>query len=290
MDRRGLDEPDVPIDAAARIPARGIRRIVEADGDYVVPAKFDKRSQVNAPRSVTVRPAANGLAVEPDFCVRHRAIHIQINFFALVRRWNLQVFAIPTDAPPWKFAGFAGILLFERPLDAPVVRQVQLAPVGVVELHRALRRDRRAIRRRNQLEPVARRIEHAQFANARPFFFRHAGDRDAHKPARAAKRRLVEACRVVILGAVHHGLPGFSVVGNLNLVLISERVFPLDFHRAEPRAFAQIDREPLVRASIGGAPPRVGIAVNRHACRVAFAGFLRRSGDNFEGLARLWQK
>ena len=86
VDRRGFDQPDVAVNAAARIPARGIRRIVEADGDDVVRAEFDERRQVHAPRGVAIGPAADELAVEPDRRVGHRAVHVQIDFFALVGR------------------------------------------------------------------------------------------------------------------------------------------------------------------------------------------------------------
>ena len=46
MHRRGLHEPDIAVNAAARIPARGIRRIVQADGKDIVPAEIDVRRQV----------------------------------------------------------------------------------------------------------------------------------------------------------------------------------------------------------------------------------------------------
>ena len=41
--------------------------------------------------------------------------------------------AVPAHAPPRQFAGVARILLAERPLDAPVVRQIELPPAAVVE-------------------------------------------------------------------------------------------------------------------------------------------------------------
>ena len=41
--------------------------------------------------------------------------------------------SIPADAPPGELAGFAGILLFERPFDAPIVRQVHETPLAVIE-------------------------------------------------------------------------------------------------------------------------------------------------------------
>ena len=47
---------------------------------------------------------------------------------------NVEMLAIPRDAPPRQLAGFAGIFLFERPFDAPVVRQVQQPPLAVIKI------------------------------------------------------------------------------------------------------------------------------------------------------------
>ena len=133
VDRFGFDEPHIAVNAAARVPARRVRRVVEADGDDVVRAEFDVRRQIHLPRSVAVGPAADELAVEPDRCASHGAIHGQMDFFALVGSGNLQMFAIPGNAPPRQLAGFAGVFLFEGPFDAPVVRQVQQPPLAVIE-------------------------------------------------------------------------------------------------------------------------------------------------------------
>ena len=44
------------------------------------------------------------------------------------------MFAIPSDTPPREFGSFARIFLLERPFDAPVVRQIQQAPLAVIEV------------------------------------------------------------------------------------------------------------------------------------------------------------
>ena len=134
VDGSGLDQPDIAIDAAARIPAGGAFRVVKTNGDDVVRAEFERLCQIHAPGSIAVGPAARKMAVDPDGRVSHRAIHVQADAAALVRGGNLKMLAVPADAPPRQLAGFAGILLFERPFDAPIMRQVQQPPLAVVEI------------------------------------------------------------------------------------------------------------------------------------------------------------
>ena len=133
VDRRGLLQPDVPVDAAAGIPARGVRRVVQADGQHVGAAGPEKRREVHLPGGVTVGPAADETAVAPHGGVGHGSVDIQAAAAACVGRGHLEVLAVPADAPPRQLARLAGVLLFEGPLDAPVVRQVQRAPATVVE-------------------------------------------------------------------------------------------------------------------------------------------------------------
>ena len=130
---RRLDEPDVAVDAAARIPARRLRRVVEPDRDDVVRARPGVRRQVHAPRCVAVRPAAHVMAVDPDRGVRHGAVDVQEQLAARVGRRQREVLAVPAHAPPRQLARLARRGQVERSLDAPVVRQVELAPRGIVE-------------------------------------------------------------------------------------------------------------------------------------------------------------
>src|ERR1043166_2142190 len=130
VDGGGFDEPDVSIDAAARIPARGIGWIVETDGEDVFGAGLDEGSKIEAPRNIAVRPAADELAVQPDAGIGHRAIHVEIQLLSFVGGRNGEVFTVPPNAPPRKLSGFAGIFLLEGAFDAPIVRQVEPTPTA----------------------------------------------------------------------------------------------------------------------------------------------------------------
>src|SRR5439155_19498586 len=90
--------------------------------------------EIDAPRRVPVRPAAGVTPVQPDVRVRHGAVDLQRNPLAGVLRAELEMFAIPPDARPRQLAGFARIFLLERPLDAPVVREIEMAPAAVVKI------------------------------------------------------------------------------------------------------------------------------------------------------------
>ena len=131
--RRRLDEPDVPVDAAARVPPGGQRRIVEADGEDVVLPGLEVGRQVELEGGVAVGPAADELPVEPDHRVRHRAVDLEVDTPAVVLRGRGDVLPVPAHAPPGQPGGGAVVFLVERALDAPVVRQAECAPGAVGE-------------------------------------------------------------------------------------------------------------------------------------------------------------
>ena len=83
---------------------------------------------------ISVRPAAHELAVEPDRGVGHGAVDVEEDIFGLDLRGTVKMFSVPSHAPPGQFAGIAGIFLLERSFYSPVVRQVQLPPLAVVEV------------------------------------------------------------------------------------------------------------------------------------------------------------
>ena len=111
-----------------------VRRVIQTNSDNVLFSVFDIRRQVEFERCITVGPGADELAVEPDGGVGHCAVNVQIQFLSPFVRRNVEMFSIPRDAPPWKLTGFAGIVLIERPLDAPIMRQIQLTPTAVIKV------------------------------------------------------------------------------------------------------------------------------------------------------------
>src|SRR4029079_17434152 len=77
--------------------------------------------------------AANEFSIEPHRRISHRAVDLETELSSLLRWRNSKVLSIPADAPPWQLARLPGILLFERPLDTPIVRQIQLPPAAIIE-------------------------------------------------------------------------------------------------------------------------------------------------------------
>ena len=76
MNRLCFGEPDVAVNARARIPARKTWWIVQPDGEQVFAAEIHERGQIQPPRRIAVRPAADKYSIAPDRCVGHRSIHI----------------------------------------------------------------------------------------------------------------------------------------------------------------------------------------------------------------------
>ena len=128
-----LHEPDVAINAAPRIPPRGIGGIVQPDRQFVLSARDRVGGQIHAPGSITVRPAADQLAIQPYCRVRHGSIYLQENGFARVLRRNAQLLPIPTHAGTGQTAHATAALGSERAFDRPVVRQVHMAPGSVIK-------------------------------------------------------------------------------------------------------------------------------------------------------------
>ena len=127
-----LREPDIPVDAAAGIPAGGFLGIVDMDGD-LVPAGFQRRIQADGEGGVAVRPAAEVDAVDLHGRMRHGAVDLEVDVLFQVFRGDFQSFSIVGLAPPGELPAFAGILLLEGPLHAPVVRQVHRPALSVLD-------------------------------------------------------------------------------------------------------------------------------------------------------------
>ena len=133
VDGSGDHQPDVAIDARARIPARGRFLGHEAHGDYVFRAEFEIGREVELETAVAVRPAAEFMAVQPDGGVRHGAIELNGVELAFVGGGHGEVLAIPARAEDGQTAGGGTVLDVEGAFDGPIVRQIQGAPRRIVE-------------------------------------------------------------------------------------------------------------------------------------------------------------
>ena len=141
--RVGHAEADIPVDAGARVPA-GVpdARVVHADGQNVfVGAEFQQWRQIAGEAFVPVGPPAHQKTVEPDLRMVVHAVQLEGHPVSPLRRIHLEVPAIPGDPAGGESVAVA-ILLAKRPLDAPVVGDVDPPPARVVKtgLHRNRRR------------------------------------------------------------------------------------------------------------------------------------------------------
>ena len=130
----GDGQPDVAVDAAAGVPAGvGLARVVDPHG-HDVDARHQVPGDVVREADVTVGPAAQVHAVDPDVAVHVDAVELEPDDPLARAGRQPEGLAVPTDARGEEAdAAAAGSVLAWRALDAPVVRQVQPAPPAVVE-------------------------------------------------------------------------------------------------------------------------------------------------------------
>ena len=140
--RSRADQSDIAVDAAAGVPAAaGLDGIVHPHGDDVVlPHGVQQRGDVQVEGTVAVGPSPGLPAVDPDGAVHIHAVEFQ-GHAACIR--GAEMLAVPADSAREGAAVDAGgVRGGEFPFDAPVVRQVQGTPGGVIK---GLGRPRRVV-------------------------------------------------------------------------------------------------------------------------------------------------
>jgi hypothetical protein len=125
----------VTVDAGAGVPAQGrLERVVDAHGEDVGAAvRGQELREVVAEADEAVGPATEELPVDPDLAVHVDAVELHDD---LLPGHGGEREALPVPADPVVEVAARGLALgrrVERPLDAPVVGQVERAPGGVVE-------------------------------------------------------------------------------------------------------------------------------------------------------------
>ncbi len=127
-------EPHVTVDAAARIPTRvGLAGVVYPHGDHVFPRHEVPRDVVRK-ADIAVGPPAQIEAVDPDIAVHVDAVELEPRFPLACAGREPEDPAVPADSRREVATAPAGRgVLPRRPLDAPIVRQVQRTPLPVVE-------------------------------------------------------------------------------------------------------------------------------------------------------------
>ena len=139
-DRLGFIEPDVPVDARALVepslePAR-----VHARGNRVFFAKVDEIRDVRPEGIVAALVMADEPAVDVKRRVAKRAVELQPDALAAVRLRQVEGPAIPANARRGKSGAdrLEAVTHIRRrvegQLDRPVVRQVDRAPCGIIEI------------------------------------------------------------------------------------------------------------------------------------------------------------
>src|ERR1035438_4546043 len=113
----------MPVDASAGVISRSrLAGVIHLDGHYILTIPIHVRRRIIGETDVPERPQTKVMAVDPDLAVAEHAIELDGNFAALIRRRNAKALPVPTDSGGCGGAGpAAGLVLGERPFDAPVV-------------------------------------------------------------------------------------------------------------------------------------------------------------------------
>ena len=98
MDRSGLDQPDVPIDAGAFIEPAVAQGRIHPHQQHVRAAREREIGQVEAERIVAATVPANVVAVEDDHGFPVDAVEFDRDSPARVRRGNIEDPAVPAHA------------------------------------------------------------------------------------------------------------------------------------------------------------------------------------------------
>ena len=115
-----LGKPDVPVDAAAGIPAGGFLGIVDVHPD-LIGSFLQCRVQPDGEGGIAVGPAAEIHAVDRHRGVGHGAVDLQVDVLLKVFRSEFQGLGVGGLPPPGELPAFAGVLLFEGAFHAPVM-------------------------------------------------------------------------------------------------------------------------------------------------------------------------
>ena len=136
VDRAGGDQVDVAEDAVAGVPAAARLLVGRADRDHVLgdAVGVHQAGQVVAEAGIGVGVVAEQLAVQVHVRVAVHAVELDRDPLAGQGSGQREVLAVPGQAARQEPGGAARAGVVHRgELDAPVVRDVQLLPAGIVE-------------------------------------------------------------------------------------------------------------------------------------------------------------
>src|ERR1035438_771509 len=142
MNRCGLHQPDMAVNAAAFIEPALATGCISTNNERVFPAKVRVFCDVVIKAAVTAVVPAKTMTIEPDKAVAINTVEFNPQRSALVARRQIKRATIPADVS--SFLGIHGFLTMrdvsprtiafaERQLHHPVVWKIQRAPITVVE-------------------------------------------------------------------------------------------------------------------------------------------------------------
>ena len=139
VDRSGLDQPHVPVDAGALIEPAVAQSRIHPDQQHVRSAGQGEIGQVEAERIVAAAVPADVVAIEDDHRFPVGAVELDRDPPAGIGGGQVEDAAVPAHAglrvvAPQRVGALAGQrrVVLERQFDGPVVRQVHRLPVAVV--------------------------------------------------------------------------------------------------------------------------------------------------------------
>ena len=214
---------------------------------------------VNTEGVVAIRPLTSDFTIDVNCGVRHGSIKVDIRFSSVRRGGNIKCFTIPADAFPRKFAGFVFDLHAEWSFDRPVVWQVKRAPFGIVKCN--LVRTGRGIRCGRKLwsDRFVTGIESGQLPDAGP---RASTTIDLHRDVAGGGRECQLLGSTILWLFLDDCFPGGAVCGDSHGKRVFGNFFPINFDTGEFGAATEVQAEPLVFCTAGGAPASVMLAVN----------------------------
>ena len=137
----GTDKFHVAVNAGTGVPtAVLLSRVVHTHGNDIL-ARFEVRRDVVVERRITVGTYAEIMSVDEYFRIHVNPFEIEGGFGTSGVRYEIECLAVPADAGgiipsvvTGRIGHFRTALNFRTAFNAPVMGQVQRAPVVVVEV------------------------------------------------------------------------------------------------------------------------------------------------------------
>src|ERR1035441_1740755 len=145
----GFEQPDVPVDARALVKPAVSEAGVDAQNDVVLRAVGEEIRKIEAERDIAIVAAADEAAVDENQKIAEGAVELNPDAAANIARGDLEFAPVPLHAgfgiaAPQRLVTMRArriisasrIVVNERKLHCPVVREMQRSPIGIVEVDR----------------------------------------------------------------------------------------------------------------------------------------------------------